>query len=151
MGTFLLIIFIVALALAPLAHFVPSKRQRRIARLREYAAVQGLFVEFRSPPKELASSAGDYRPGSTIYYGLRFPASRRKEPTPGVWLRRHGEWRPASGIKVCPQRLSRLPDDIFAASIDSQSCGIYWQEAGEEGEIDVICYVLQAFANELES
>ena len=37
--TYLLIIFVIALALAPLSHFVPSKRQREIARLREYAAV----------------------------------------------------------------------------------------------------------------
>ena len=47
--TYLLIIFVIALALAPLSHFVPSKRQREIARLREYAAVEleqaGLAIE----------------------------------------------------------------------------------------------------------
>ncbi len=48
--TYLLIIFVIAVALAPLSHFVPSKRQRQIARMREYAAVHGLFVEFRGVP-----------------------------------------------------------------------------------------------------
>ena len=47
---YLLILFIIALALAPLTHFLPSKRQRKVAGLREYAAVHGLFVEFRKLP-----------------------------------------------------------------------------------------------------
>jgi hypothetical protein len=48
--TYLLIILVIAIALAPLSHFVPSKRQREVARMREYAAVNGLFVEFRGVP-----------------------------------------------------------------------------------------------------
>ena len=61
---YLLIVFVIALALAPLSHFVPSKRQRHIARLREYAAVHGLFVEFRSLP----GTARERADGHTIYY-----------------------------------------------------------------------------------
>ena len=45
-----LILFVIALALAPLWHFLPSKGQRKAARMREHAAVQGLFVEFRELP-----------------------------------------------------------------------------------------------------
>ena len=57
MLTFLLIVFVIALALAPLGHFVPSKRQRAIARMREYAAVHGLFVEFRDLPVQAGAPA----------------------------------------------------------------------------------------------
>ncbi len=48
MLTYFIIIFVVALALAPLSHFLPSKRQRKVAGMREYAAVHGMFVEFRA-------------------------------------------------------------------------------------------------------
>ena len=44
---YFLILFVLALAIAPLTHFLPSKRQRQIARMREYAALHGMFVEFR--------------------------------------------------------------------------------------------------------
>ena len=47
---YFVIVLVIALALAPLSHFVPSKHQRKVARLRESAAVQGLFVEFRNLP-----------------------------------------------------------------------------------------------------
>ena len=50
MLTYFLIIFVIAVALAPLGHFLPSKRQRKVARMREYAAVHGMFVEFRALP-----------------------------------------------------------------------------------------------------
>ena len=151
MSTFLLIVFVVALALAPLAHFVPSKHQRRIATLREYAALQGLFVEFRSPPRAVPADAARYRPGSTIYYGLRLPANRRNDPAEQVWVRREEQWRPGSGRAASPAQLSVLPEDVFAVGIDSHSCGIYWQEGGEKGEIDEINRVLQGLVKELAS
>ncbi|MFT6051710.1 MAG: hypothetical protein ACI9B9_001353 [Halioglobus sp.] len=151
MTAFLVITFIVALALAPLAHFVPTKYQRRIAGLREYAALQGLFVEFRSPPLSVPSAAERYRPGSTLYYGLRLPINRRKEPPDQVWVRREQEWRPSAGRAASPAQLAALPDDVFAVGIDSYSCGIYWQEGGEQAEIDEISDVLKGLVKELTS
>ena len=41
--TYFLIALLVALAIAPLLHFLPSKRQRKQAQLRERAALSGLF------------------------------------------------------------------------------------------------------------
>lgn len=151
MTTFLLITFIIALALAPLAHFVPSKYQRRIAGLREYAALQGLFVEFRSPPVAVPSAAERYRPGSTLYYGLRLPINRRNEPPEQVWVRRDEQWQPGTGRGASPAQLEGLPSDVFAVGIDSHSCGIYWQECGEQAEIDEISRVLKELVTELTS
>ena len=77
---YLLIVFIIFLALAPLSHFVPSKRQRKIARLREYAAVHGLFVEFRHLPGSSREGSPARASGQQIiYYGKRLPPARRRQ------------------------------------------------------------------------
>ena len=89
---YLLIVFVIALALAPLSHFVPSKRQRHIARLREYAAVHGLFVEFRSLP----GTARERADGHTIDHvdfggGLGIPCQGGQPPGLAArWLRLAG-------------------------------------------------------------
>ena len=85
---YLLIFFIVALALAPLTHFLPSKRQRKVAGLREYAAVHGLFVEFRNLPGSEQEAVRARTPrGDIIYYGKRLPPPRRGEARRGRWVR----------------------------------------------------------------
>jgi len=141
---YLLIIFIIALALAPLAHFAPSKGQRRVARLREFAAVQGMFVEFRTVPSGAlsASETAAYRRGHTIYYGLRIPATGRRERRVGAWVYGEQSWRSIPRGSGVPVALEDLPADIFAATIDEGSCGIFWQEGGEEAEITRIYQVL---------
>ncbi len=147
---YLLIIFIVFLALAPLSHFVPSKRQRLIARLREYAAVNGLFVEFRQPPGRSASAASAGRGAGDIYYGKRLPyASGSAAVTRGGWVFEEGAWRAVNWRDPVPDPLSRLPPQAYAATVDEGSCGVYWDEAGTEAEVDLICEVLVEWAREL--
>jgi len=143
---YLLIIFVLALAVAPLLHFAPSKHQRRIARLREFAALQGLFVEFRSIPEATLSSAelSGHAPGKTIYYGLRIPATGRSRRESGAWLNGEQGWRSIPRGGAVPAQFEKLPPGIFAASVDPGSWGIYWQEAGDEVEIAVISNVLSS-------
>ena len=144
--TYLLIIFILAVALAPLSHFVPSKRQRRIARMREYAAVHGMFVEFRDLP-----GAGDRRGrtagpsgGDIIYYGKRMPPRRGEAVTPGRWLVDQEGWRSLDRRTAVPPELRELPTAVLAASVDGSSCGVYWREAGDEAQVEQIRGVLEA-------
>ena len=145
-----IILFVVALALAPLSHFVPSKAQRRVSRLREYAAVNGLFVEFRDPPGHGSVNIKS-RTGQTIYYGKRVKP-RGKGPDSRVsWRADTAGWvEQTRGIAV-PAQLLELPPGIVGASADPDSCGIYWQESGDEAEIDKICEVLASLAESLYS
>ncbi len=141
---YLLIIFVIALALAPLLHMVPSKYQRRVARLREFAALQGLFVEFRSVPDgalTAAESAG-HTPGKTIYYGLRHPTTGRMDRSRAAWVYSDQGWRSLPRGRAVPTSLESLPSTVFAVSRDEGSCGIYWQERGDELEIRQIQQVL---------
>jgi len=146
--TYLLIIFVIAVALAPLSHFLPSKRQRRIARMREYAAVHGMFVEFRDLPGAGARSrrASGRSGADIIYYGKRIPP-RRGEPVPsGSWIVDQEGWRSLDRRAPIPPLLQELPGEILAAGVDQSSCGVYWQEAGEEAQVEQIRGVLEAWS-----
>ncbi len=146
---YLIILLVVALAAAPLLHFAPSRQQRRLARLREHAALSGLFVEFRKLPGDLALR----HPGKnskTIYYGYRLPPPKHGESRSGAWSSIDGTWRKlgsgGGSSAPAPASLADLPASVLAASVDNGSCGVYWLEAGEEQEIDTITAVLKAWA-----
>ena len=147
--TYLLIIFVVLVALAPLSHFVPSKRQRELAGLREHAAVNGLFVEFRELPGGARHAASDNATGTTIYYGRRLPPSRQKAARPLAWRRDGAQWRCLDRSVETPQALAALPPEVLAASADEHSCGVYWQETGGVEVVDQIRQVLEAWSSQL--
>lgn len=148
---YLLILFVLAVALAPLSHFLPSKRQRKVARLREYAAVHGLFVEFRKFP-------GVERPmiqvivpqGEIIYYGKRLRPPRGNEERRGRWVREPGGWIDLDCRGELAQAVANLPESILAAGVDDGGCGIYWQEAGEEEDVEKILAALEAWSTTLD-
>ncbi len=146
---YLIILLVVALAAAPLLHFAPSRQQRRLARLREHAALSGLFVEFRKLPGDLAARHPGAN-GKTIYYGYRLPPPKHGESRSGAWSSAAGSWRAlgkeTAAVAPVPAGLADLPASVLAASVDDVSCGVYWLEAGEEQEIDTIASVLKAWA-----
>lgn len=147
---YLLILFIIALALAPLTHFLPSKRQRKVAGLREYAAVHGLFVEFRKLPGSEREAVQARTPrGDIIYYGKRLPPPRRGEARRGRWVRDSVGWVNLDQGVALPVPVAELADMILAASVDDGSCGIYWQESGSEQEVEQIRQVLEAWSAQL--
>jgi hypothetical protein len=141
--SYLIIILIIAVALAPLSHFVPSKTQRKAARLREYAALQGLFVEFRDLPNQKLKARGGSL-AHTIYYGRRIRSALEGPPQRLCWLFEQGQWIGSPARVAVPEAVLTLPDGVLAASADRESCGIYWLEAGDEAEIDQINAVLDA-------
>ena len=147
--TYLLIFFIIMVALAPLSHFVPSKRQREQARLREYAAVNGLFVEFRSLPGAAANSARQPADPRIIYYGRRLPASRKQGASSLAWLREGEHWRPLNRAAGTPGILAAMPLEVLAASADEHSCGVYWSESGGVEVVEQIRQVLEDWAGQL--
>ncbi|MCB1678498.1 MAG: hypothetical protein KDI16_07425 [Halioglobus sp.] len=145
---YLLIVFVIALALAPLVHFVPSKRQREQARLREYAAVHGLFVEFRQLPEtgRAAAARQSGRIGDTIYYGKRLTPRQAGSVQAGAWRRDAQGWRSVRGGATVPAALEQLPPAILAASADGHSCGVYWREVGGAETVHQIVQVLDAWS-----
>ena len=147
---YLLIIFVMALAVAPLTHFLPSKRQRQVVRLREYAAVHGLFVEFRDLPgsREVGQRTGR-RAEQVIYYGLRLVPSRNKPRGQRTWLRNADGWRGFEHREVLNPRMQGVPEAVSAIGFGEASCGIYWLEAGTEEDVEAIRVALNNWAQEL--
>lgn len=149
MLTYLLILFVVALALAPLGHFLPSKRQRKVAKLREYAAVHGLFVEFRDAPTGSVPAAAPVSPRDVIYYGKRISAKRAVPVVAGAWIQAPEGWRNVGRRLPVPALLQNLPADILAASVDEGSCGVYWVESSGEEGVERIRQALEHWNEEL--
>ena len=148
--TYLLIILLVAMAIAPLLHFMPSKRQREQARLRERAALSGLFVEFRDLPGK--AEALQRMPASerqVIYYGQRLPPSRGKERRSGSWVRMEDGWRSVGARLPTPPVLATLGPEILGASVDESICGVYWREQGDADTVDRIGAALKAWLDEV--
>lgn len=148
---YFLIILVIAVALAPLTHFMPSKRQRKIAGLREYAAVHGMFVEFRNLPgvdSDPARAAGVPK-GTIIYYGKRLPPPRRGGSRAGSWLTGKDGWRSFGQRQAVPEPLLALSAHVLAASVDESSCGVYWQEGGTQEQVEQIRATLEAWSGEL--
>ncbi|MDO8862414.1 hypothetical protein Q6D67_11950 [Haliea sp. E1-2-M8] len=150
MPEYLLIAFIVVVALAPLTHFLPSKRQRRQAALREAAALGGLFVEFRSLPGAAAGRVPQAQQ-DVIYYGRRLAPSKGRGSRRGAWLQRDGEWRSVgAGPRLpLPEPLQAGAADILGASVDEGSCGVYWQEQGDTATVGEIRDILLAWAQQI--
>ncbi len=145
---YLLIAFIILVALAPLTHFLPSKRQRRQAALREAAALGGLFVEFRSLPGAAAGGAPRAQQ-DVIYYGRRLAPSKGRGSRRGAWLQRDGQWVPVAGARApVPEQLLACTPDSLGASLDEGSCGVYWQEQGDASTVGDIRSILLAWAEQ---
>lgn len=146
----LLILLVVALALAPLTNFIPSKRQRQLARLREYAAVHGLFVEFRDLPGSETNRLGrKQRPEQITYYGVRLPPSRRESRAKRAWLAGEGGWHGVAHRDSPPACVDLMPPTILALSQEEGSCGIYWREPGDEAQVQQIVDALAAWSEVL--
>ncbi len=150
MLTYLLIIFVIAIALAPLGHFVPSKRQRKVARMREYAAVHGMFVEFRALPDVGGTPLSNPVSGAhVIYYGRRLPNKRARPIDSGTWIHAAEGWRSLGRSLPVPAQLPALAEEISVASVDQFSCGIYWTESSGEEAVEQIRQVLEGWCEDL--
>ncbi|MFT4518539.1 MAG: hypothetical protein ACI9JM_000920 [Halioglobus sp.] len=150
MLTFFIILVIVTVAIVPLVQLAPSKRLRRIARLREYAAVHGLFVEFRETPgKEQLIRLAQFRPADVIYYGKRLRPPKGKPLDSNSWIAAPEGWRSLGKRVPVPASLLELPPEIFAASVDGSSCGVYWAESAEEETVEQIRTALEAWSEKL--
>lgn len=149
--TYLLITIIIFLALAPLWHFMPSRRQRREAKLREAAALAGLFVEFRDLPLPEAQRARlPTSERQVLYYGRRLKPARGSARRSAAWWRKDGEWRSQDPDAALPAVASEMPPAVLALGISEGSCGIYWQEDGEEETVQALAALLTRWAGDAE-
>lgn len=151
MWTYVFIAVVVALAVAPLLHFLPTSTQRRQAALREEAALAGLFVEFRDLPgygPRLERMSRSER--QVLFYGARLGATTDQERRRQSWWRVDGTWRGGpQRLLPIPPALEDLPPSVLAASVDNNSCGIYWRETGDTGDVGRIIRCVTVWRSDL--
>lgn len=151
MWTYVFIAVVVALAIAPLLHFLPSPTQRRQAAFREAAALGGLFVEFRDLPgyaPRLERMSRSER--QVVFYGARLPATRGGARGRQSWWRVGDAWHGGpERLRKLPQPLHELPVQVLAASMDDNACGVYWRETGDAADVDQVIRCIGAWREEL--
>jgi len=146
---YLLIVLILALAIAPILHFRPTRRQRLVTQLRDTALKYGLFVEFRKDNIfDKCNLSPNVDRADIIFYGLRIPLSVEMElkKEREVWLRDEEGWRNLDKNNEFPNSLSSLPRDVLAASFDIRCYGVYWTERGEVKDVEKISRILANWA-----
>jgi hypothetical protein len=149
---YFVIVVVVLLALAPLWQFLPSRGQRRQARMREAAALAGLFVEFRDLP--LPAARRKRLPAAerqVLYYGRRLPARRGAGRGSTAWWREDGGWRSEQRAATLPPVAQEMPPAVLAIGCSDSSCGCYWREEGDLECVARIASLLQRWADELGS
>jgi hypothetical protein len=150
--TWVIILVVVLVALAPLWHFMPSRRQREVVSLRDAAARQGLTVQLRPLPvpahyRDRLLGEG----GEAVFYGKRLKSARGRPRQGCAWWRHDGDWLSEPRGRALPAALAGVPDWVLAAQLEDQVCGLYWQEkAGAEG-VDTIAALLAQWQHSLES
>ena len=150
---YLLIVLILFLAIVPILHFRPTRRQRLVTQLRDAALKYGLFVEFRKDDIfNKCNLKSDINRADIIFYGLRNPLSVEVEfkKKREVWLRGKEGWSSLTNNKKFPTFLNSLPSDILAAYCDTRCFGVYWTERGEVKDVEKISRSLASWAAALD-
>jgi len=145
---YLIIVFILFLAITPILHFLPTRRQKLVTKLRNAALDNGLFVEFRKD-QTLAKSIlnHDGEESEIIFYGLRVPFVVGVERKSETWIREEEGWISTTKFNQFPIVLNNLPTGVFAAKADIRCYGIYWTEKGEVKDVKNISRVLTTWAS----
>ena len=146
---YLFIVLILVLAIAPILHFRPTRRQRLVTQLRDTALKYGLFVEFRKDDIfDKCKLSSNVDRADIIFYGLRIPLSVGMEfkKEREVWLRDEDGWRNLTKNNEFPISLSSLPRDVLAACFDIRCYGVYWTERGEVEDVEKISRILASCA-----
>jgi hypothetical protein len=136
--TYLLIAFVVMVALSPLLSMLPSRRQRQLADLRQAAASAGLYVQLLPTP------VGSDAPPD-VFYGCR--RQRGDNPSAGRvrYQREDVQWRavdrtwPAERLGL----LSEFPEGVSEIREDGAGIGVVWDERGEREDVEAMARILR--------
>lgn len=163
--TVLIIVGVLSLAVGPIFWLLPSKSQRKVARMRTYALQRGLRVHMGNLP-----AGGDERRRSVAVYCLpwlgtggeeeqqRKGALRKPENSPwllhqgsyahGLHFSEHWDWADnarAASKWHAPLRetLAKLPAGVEALELTPQGLCCYWRETGDTAQVDQLADLLE--------
>lgn len=158
--SWLIILFVVALAVSPVMWLKPSPRQRRLAKLRNRATQAGVKVELAEPPLH---AAGKQMPSYRWRYPQNLPGPHfvlvREEVASSVLKPfRHGwRWRteplrglPDDAMQRLDSLLARLPQDAMVLESQRSALVLWWYESQAAERFASYLSDFEALRSELE-
>ncbi|MBB5210576.1 hypothetical protein [Microbulbifer hydrolyticus] len=135
------IIFAVVLVVGPVMWLKPSSRERKLADLRQRAAMSGLKVQMQSLPASQGTG------NAAVYFsqwrnprrlqtgwGLELQRMSHEMNFDDVWDWRNGREAPESAKLPLKELLSMLPADATAVYANDSGLGVQWRErSGDNG------------------
>lgn len=152
--SYLIIVLVVALALAPIMAFKPSKAQKHQVALRDRARELGLQVQIGDLPQTHRQQVRREDPQLGVIYRLlwRHPDARfvqihyllhRDETEPN---------RDPPAIRDALQQvLAALPAAVIAVDFTNVGVAVYWREQGDTATVAAIAEQLRALQARLQS
>ena len=141
MVTYLIIILIIAVAIAPLASALPSKAQRREAQLRSYASSIGLTIKLEPIPDIPARFRFSPSP-NLVAYRLRDVSGEDRVQDKLLLLREGEQW-----IDTLTESALKLPNDGLlvgeVAVLNRGVTTVFWNEKGDETDVDRLHQLLR--------
>jgi hypothetical protein len=149
----LVIVLILIVAFGPILWLMPSRKERRLAALRQRAYQRGMRVDLRRlpgrdiAPEDRVTAGGRALDTTREYAAYVMPLEARLRMLPGWRVRRGAQGsRAAPGWAFEPGRrpehpgldaslealtpfLTGLPDDVAAVELEPLSLAAYWLEA----------------------
>jgi hypothetical protein len=175
--TWLIILVVLLAAFGPIMWLVPSRRDRRLAAMRQQARTEGMTVEIRRLPKvdplpeERVTAGGRVLQPVQELAVYQWPLSRRLRCLPTWRVLRHSEGLPAlpgwafeigkkpqhpqldAALEVLGPLFSGLREDVLAVECEDRQLDAYWLEGPDSGPSDVtqIARLLASGAQALEA
>ncbi len=148
------IVLALILAIGPIAYLVPSRRDRRLAKLRMQARLEGGLVELENLPKlnaqahERVSAGGIARDPKQPCARYLLAGGKALRDTPELQVLKHpdGSWQrdPAVGRPVAATWLALLesaaeglPSDTLAIALRDRHVSVCWLESHPADEATV--------------
>lgn len=151
--SYLIILFVVALALAPVLALMPSKQQKHLIALRDSARAAGLQVQVCKLPQTHRQKVRKEDEESGVAYRLlwRHPDARFKTIHFTV-LRAEVSAHESEGHieSILRTALDSLPDCIMGLEFTNIGLAAFWQEQGDTDSVEIIAQTLMALKEQLQ-
>ena len=142
MTTYLIIILIIAVAVAPLASALPSKAQRREAQLRSYASSLGLSIKL-DPIPDIPTRFRFSPSPNLVAYRLRDASVRDGLKEQLLLLRVEGQWIDISTESPVKLPVDDGPSGAEIASVNRGVATVFWNERGDKADVDRLHQLLR--------
>ena len=142
MVTYLIIILIIAVAIAPLASALPSKAQRREAQLRSYASSIGLTIKLEPIPDIPARFRFSPSP-NLVAYRLRNADAEDGVQDRLLLLRVDGQWIDTSTESTVSLPMDDGPSGVEIAVVSRGVATVFWNEIGGNADVDCLHRLLK--------